>query len=167
MTLQEAMDSGFAAVKAFIDAELATLAARIKALEEKPAPLPARDGRDGLPGPAGRDGAPGPGGTNGKDGLDGLGFDDFEIAFDHERTVKFIWARAGVIKERSIKVPWQLYRGVFKDGTSYSQGDVVTFGGSAWVAKEDTTTKPEASAAWQLAVKRGRDGKDARLAVGV
>jgi hypothetical protein len=51
--------------------------------------------------------------------------------------------------------------GVWGEGRSYLKGDGVTWGGSFWIAQDDTADKPEASAkSWRLAVKRGRDGKD-------
>lgn len=53
------------------------------------------------------------------------------------------------------------YRGVYEDGQRYDCGDFVTFGGSLWHSNGATTDKPGPSAAWTLAVKRGRDGKDA------
>jgi hypothetical protein len=41
------------------------------------------------------------------------------------------------------------------------RGDVVTFGGSMWHCNAATEEKPgDGSAAWTLAAKRGRDGKD-------
>lgn len=57
-------------------------------------------------------------------------------------------------------VPTMLDRGVWREG-EYEKGDTVTFGGSAFIAQRDTTDKPETSDAWRLAVKRGRDGRDA------
>jgi hypothetical protein len=54
-------------------------------------------------------------------------------------------------------------RGVFKDGTEYDKGDGVTWGGSFWIAQRDTQSKPDAgNGDWRLAVKKGRDGKDAK-----
>ena len=56
------------------------------------------------------------------------------------------------------------YSGVWKGDTSYPEGAAVTQDGSCWVAKAVTLPgqKPGDSDAWTLAVKRGRDGKDAR-----
>ena len=33
-------------------------------------------------------------------------------------------------------------------------------GGSVWIAQADTKAKPDGSADWRLAVKKGRDGRD-------
>ena len=43
---------------------------------------------------------------------------------------------------------------------AYATGDAITWGGSLWIALRDNTEKPESGDAWQLAVKKGRDGRD-------
>lgn len=114
---------------------------------------PGRDGRDGLPGKDGIDG------TAGKDGKDGVGFDDMNIEYDGERKLSFVFSRDDVVKEFSIDMPVPIDRGVWKDG-DYKKGDSVSWGGSLWIAQQDTATKPDtADSHWRLAVKRGRDGK--------
>lgn len=63
--------------------------------------------------------------------------------------------------ESLIKFVADTYRGVHTAGEVYDVGDMVTCGGSLWHCNEITDGKPgEATAAWTLAVKRGRDGKD-------
>lgn len=56
------------------------------------------------------------------------------------------------------------YAGAWQRAATYKRGDVVTCGGSMWVAIQATEPgqAPGETMAWQLAVKRGRDGKDAR-----
>lgn len=109
-------------------------------------PVVGKDGTSGLPG---------------KDGADALGFDDLSIEFDGERAFKFVMVRGGARKEFGpFAMPVVIDRGVFKEGTNYQRGDGTTWGGSFWIAQEDTADKPETSKAWRLAVKRGRDGKD-------
>jgi hypothetical protein len=55
------------------------------------------------------------------------------------------------------------YVGVYQPAQAYARGSVCTFDGSGFVALRDTINeKPGSSDAWQLAIKRGRDGKDAR-----
>ena len=58
------------------------------------------------------------------------------------------------------------YKGVYETDRTYEAGDAITDGGCVWVAKERTTIRPsytpESAAVWTLAVKRGRDGRDAR-----
>lgn len=58
-------------------------------------------------------------------------------------------------------IPAMIYRGIFDPQKEYSQGDVVTWGGSAWHCQDKTTSAPnEKSEAWKLMVKEGRRGKD-------
>lgn len=56
------------------------------------------------------------------------------------------------------------YCGTYQRALAYTKGSMVTEAGSAWVAIRGAAEgeKPGASDAWQLAVKAGRDGKDAR-----
>jgi len=69
----------------------------------------------------------------------------------------------GEVVEQTLRSPSLLYRGVFREGDQYDGGDAVTFGGSLWVALCATTTKPgDGSPDWRLAVKKGRDGRDAK-----
>lgn len=56
-------------------------------------------------------------------------------------------------------VPVPIDRGVYKAGT-YQKSDVVTYGGSQWIALRETKSKPP-SDDWRCQVQRGRDGKDA------
>lgn len=95
-----------------------------------------------------------------KDGRDGFGFDDMSLAHDGERSFTLRFARGDQVKEFAFDVPVVIDRGVWREG-QYAKGDAVTWGGSLWIAREATAEKPETSAAWRLAVKRGRDGKDA------
>lgn len=125
---------------------------------------PGRDGRDGLPGVPGgpgKDGLNGKDGINGIDGRDGLGFDDVAVeqAGDRGFVIRFI--RGDQVKEFPIALSAFVDRGVWRDG-AYLKGDGVSWGGSFFIAQTDTTDKPETSAAWRLAVKRGRDGKEGK-----
>jgi HK97 family phage portal protein len=54
-----------------------------------------------------------------------------------------------------------LYQGVHEQGKKYERGQFVTRGGSMWHCRRQTTETPgESPDDWQLAVKKGRDGKD-------
>lgn len=106
----------------------------------------------------GRDGVDG---KDGAAGAAGLGFDDLDVEHDGGRTFTLRMRRGEQVKEFAFTVPVVLDRGVFKDGTEYASGDGVTWGGSYWIAQAATTDKPGLSDAWRLAVKKGRDGKDA------
>lgn len=109
----------------------------------------------------GADGKDGAAGEPGKDGRDGFGFDDMSAAHDGERGIAIRFERAGEMKEFAFTIPAMIYRGIYREGR-YAQGDVVTSGGSAFVALVDTDGKPELSKDWRLFVKRGQDGRDGK-----
>lgn len=100
-------------------------------------------------------------GENGKDGSDGLGFDDFDVEYDGERTFTFKWVKGEREKSKTFKAPLHIYQGVFKKtGQSYNKGDSVTYGGSLWIAMQDNPDHdPGNGQAWKLAVKKGSDAK--------
>lgn len=97
----------------------------------------------------------------GPSGRDGFGFDDLDVAYDGERTITLRFAKGAHVKEFPISMPIVLDRGVFKEGHAYKAGDGVTWGRHYWIAKKDTTDAPESRSDWRLAVKSGRDGRDA------
>jgi hypothetical protein len=101
-------------------------------------------------------------GKDGEAGKAGLGFRDMDIERPDERTLRFKFARDDQEEVYDIHLEHPIYRGVFKAGEVYGLGDAVTWAGSLWICGADATTdKPgEGSDAWQLAVKKGRDGKD-------
>lgn len=105
----------------------------------------------------GRDGEPG------KDGRDGFSLDDFDCEPVDERSIKLMFTRGDVMHSFELEFPVIIYRDVFKAGESYARGDAVTWGGSLWIALRATDAKPDsADSGWRLAVKKGRDGKDAK-----
>lgn len=113
---------------------------------------PARDGRDGEPGPRGE------AGINGKDGFTP---DDFDFEIDGRNLVLSMRCGDRVVT-RTKKVPWPINRGTYKKGTQYENGDVVTYGGSQFIAIRDTEVPPPGNPDdWHLQVRRGADGKDA------
>lgn len=111
-------------------------------------------------GEKGLSGEVGPAGPQGPIGPDGLGFEDFDVQRDDERTVRFVMSRDGHTKEWSLKLAHMLHQGVFVAGKSYEPGDVVTWAGSSWHCLTETDGKPGESRDWQLIVKSGRPGKD-------
>jgi integrin beta 3 len=114
-----------------------------------------------------RAGVPGPPGQDGKAGADGFGLEDFSVDFDGDRTIALKFERGSLKKSWAFALPFQKHQGVYQDGKSYVQGDVVTWAGSEWHCQTPTTTKPgDGSRDWLLVVKRGRDGKDGRDAIG-
>ena len=55
------------------------------------------------------------------------------------------------------------YAGVYREGETYLQNECVTHKGSLWICLDKTGLRPdesgEATRAWQLCVKRGRDAR--------
>jgi hypothetical protein len=91
------------------------------------------------------------------DGIAGM-----NIEQNGERSFKAIaLLSSGIMTEKSITIPVQIYRGVWKHG-GYEQGDTVTWAGSQWHCDEATEDKPgeAGSKGWKLCVKRGSNGKD-------
>lgn len=59
--------------------------------------------------------------------------------------------------------PTLAYRGVWAANTDYVEGNCVTHSGSLWTCIAATSAKPgSGGGGWQLCVKKGNDGKDAR-----
>lgn len=112
-----------------------------------------KDGKDGEPG---------------KDGRDGFGFDDMDACvLDDDRTIEFSFRRGDEEKAFTFKWPTVLDRGPFRHERElpYEPGDGVTYAGQFYICNEQTNDKPELSKdgkPWRLAVRKGRDGKDAR-----
>lgn len=117
-------------------------------------------GADGTPGVDGKSGVDGKDGQDGTNGVDGLGFDDLSVVHDGERGFTFRFARGEHVKEFTFALPVVIDRGVYSTEKDYAPGDGVSFGGSFWIAQNQTKDRPETSKSWRLAVKRGRDGKD-------
>ena len=97
-------------------------------------------------------------GEPGRDGKDGFDLSAFDIQLgDDGRTLHFLFEDETHKAASSLTLPTMIYRGVWNEGT-YQKGDTVTYQGSLFVALEDTTFKP-GTEKWQLAAKRGRDGR--------
>lgn len=102
-------------------------------------------------------------GERGEPGQNGFSLDDFDIRpCEDGRSIVLSFSQGDVTNEFELTFPVPVYRGVFKQGEAYVRGDVVTWGGCAWNCKEDTTEKPDSADHWELMVKKGRDGRDAR-----
>lgn len=153
-------------VKSYIEKTQAVVMEKFTALSERVARLegrePSKDGKDADPEVIKRlvheaiSALP-----PAKDGNDGFGFDDIDVVYDGERSLTLRFAQGERSKEFSFKLPVAIYKGVFAQGDSYDRGDTVTWGGSCWIANEETQEQPGTAKGWQLAVKRGRDAKPA------
>lgn len=99
---------------------------------------------------------------DGKDGRDGMSVEDLDVKLEGRILTITLGNSAdpATFKQRWVKVPFPLDKGVYRSGTEYEKGDVVTYGGSQWIALKDTQGKPP-SDDWRCQVQRGRDGKDA------
>jgi hypothetical protein len=66
--------------------------------------------------------------------------------------------------ETRFRMPAMIYRGIYSPDSEYEQGDVVTWGGSAWHCQAEKTAKApgDESGGWKLMVKEGRRGKDGK-----
>lgn len=96
---------------------------------------------------------------DGKDGEDGMGFEHCSLSYDGERTLTLRAELGERSLEQAVKMAIPLYRKVFSDDAVYERGDMVTWGGSTWIALKDAPQgRPgDASRDWQLMVKKGRD----------
>lgn len=96
-----------------------------------------------------------------KDGADGFSLDDFDVSLAEDgRTLTLKFERGDLKRERTIKLETLIYREVWREG-EYERGDVVTWGGSIFIAQRKPTGKPgDPDSGWKLAVKHGRDGRD-------
>lgn len=128
--------------------------------------LDGKDGRDGMRGEQGPEGKQGPKGDRGEDGRHGLNadpFSDFDVELDADdpQIVTFTFRSETESTSRSLRLPIMVDTGIYRRGVAYRRGQCVTFGGQIFVAQRDTQDEPLKSQDWRLAVKRGRDGKDA------
>jgi integrin beta 3 len=105
-------------------------------------------------------------GKDGKRGRDGFGFDDMDVCvLDDDRTIELSFRKGEDEKAFTLKWPTVIDRGVYKATEEYEAGDGTTWGGSFWIAQRAISAgeKPDSpESGWRLAVKRGRDGKDAK-----
>jgi hypothetical protein len=150
---RDGIDGKSANEEAIVDRVLSAVEDTVqKAVGAIPAP---RDGRDGLPG------LPGTPGEKGIDGKDGFSPDDLEIEYDEDQDAILLRLRkGGAVVERSVRVPFPRDGGVYARGKSYRKGQVVTYGGSGFIAQRDTSAPiggDPPSTDWRLFVKRGRD----------
>jgi hypothetical protein len=97
--------------------------------------------------------------------VDGVGFEDLELAVDEARkTVVLRFTKGDRVK--SVDLPLPLDCGPYDEAIAYRRGNVVTRGGSMWVALLDASkgVKPgesteESRRAWRCCVMRGKEGK--------
>jgi hypothetical protein len=133
-----------------LDQALIEARAELSLLRER---LAVVEAREPVPGPAGPAGADGAAWTAGE--LECL------QAPDDPRLVTLRFRRGDVVTpagQLAFRVP--VFCGVYQ-AARYEPGDMVTWHGSLWHCNAATAERPGSGAAWTLAVKCGRDGKDA------
>lgn len=75
-----------------------------------------------------------------------------------EAHVRDLAARVAALEAFPMK-----YVGVYQSGRSHKKNEVATFAGGLWICRADETkAKPGDGPDWQMCVKAGRDGRDAR-----
>lgn len=106
-------------------------------------------------------------GKDGRDGVDGkdgvpFGPDDIDMTLMGDgRTLRMAFSKGDTEYAFQVPFPAMIYRGVWREGQEYAEGDTVTWGGNLWHCNKDSAGKPDGDD-WTLCVRRGRDGKDAR-----
>lgn len=103
-------------------------------------------------------------GKDGERGDDGetLTLDNFNVVRTDERTIEIEFTKGDMTHSFELEFPFPIYRNAFKEGETYSPGDMVSWAGSVWHCAKATSAKPGDGDEWTLAVKRGRDGKNAQ-----
>ena len=90
---------------------------------------------------------------------------DAEVSSETAALMKVIAREFAVLQKRVAELearPAMKYEGVWDAEKVYRVGDFVTDGGSLWHCSDTNIgVRPGSSDAWRLAVKRGRDGRDA------
>ena len=163
-----------------------------EAVKSIPAP---KDGKDGEKGEKGEDGAGiadllidrdgalvatytdgrmkslgrvvGEDGKDGENGKDGLSLESFAMEYDAQSHEIVLEARAAGEK-KSVRFPAGGIRaaGYWRENSAVKAGEAWTHDGCLWIARRDTSAKPEAkSEDWQLAARKGRDGEDGKRVV--
>lgn len=87
---------------------------------------------------------------------------EFDFSFDADTLVLSVkWGDETVTRATTLGLGLD-YKGVYDKASKYVTGNFVTYKGSMWYARSVPTGEPGKDVTgWQLAVKCGRDGKDA------
>jgi hypothetical protein len=94
-------------------------------------------------------------------GRDGVSFEDFTLTYDAENHEVVVKAQSGgIAKEVRAPIKGISLGGYWRDGTKAKAQEAWSHGGCLWVAKCDTSSKPDATSEdWLLAARKGRDGE--------
>ena len=94
-------------------------------------------------------------------GKDGQSFEAFDLTYDADNHEIVAKARCGnVTKEARAPIHGITLGGYWRDGTKAKAQEAWSHGGCLWIAKQATSSKPDASSEdWILAARKGRDGE--------
>lgn len=94
--------------------------------------------------------------------LNGFGLPEFIQGENERQIICRVKMTSGIVIGHHFSFPMMIYRGIWRETEQYSQGDMLTFGGSVWHCNvTGTKAKPGTETTdWTLAVKEGRRGKD-------
>jgi hypothetical protein len=92
--------------------------------------------------------------------IDGFQGADIDYGEDVRTCSVKLLSSSGAMAEKTFQLPSIVHRGVWKQ-QPYTAGDTVMKDGHLWIAdgSPDAADEPGTSKMWQLAVRRGRDGK--------
>lgn len=105
------------------------------------------------------------GGIVGKDGTpgrDGKDYSGLEVSRTYDADTHEVVERWG---EKELRYPAGGIRhgGYWREGAEVKAAETWTHAGIAWIAKRDTTQKPDRNSEdWEIFASKGRDGKDLR-----
>lgn len=85
-----------------------------------------------------------------------------DLSEDGRRLGLAISMTDGSLVTKTVALPTTIYRGIWRDGYTYTKGDQATRDGSSWTLMvDDPRGKPgDDGSGWVLSSKRGRDGTD-------
>ena len=77
---------------------------------------------------------------------------------------EMIAAATAPLEARIAELEARGYAGAWSSGKRYTKGQIVTYDGSAWIAKLDSVNVRPATDRehWQLMVRKGADGRDGK-----
>lgn len=100
-------------------------------------------------------------GRDGQDGKDGISFESFEMEYipeTHEIGIKAV--AGGRVKELRFPAGGIRHGGYWRDGVKSLAAQTWTHGGTVYIAKRDTSAKPQnGHEDWEVFARGGRDGE--------
>jgi len=101
-------------------------------------------------------------GKDGQDGKDGADYSGLEVSRTYDADTHEVVERWGQ-KELRYPAGGIQHGGYWREGAQVKAAQTWTHAGVAWIAKRDTTQKPDRNAEdWEIFASKGRDGKDLR-----